>query len=80
MGQLGVSPRDFWKLTFSEFWSIHNGRFGDPEPHVSGKDVQDWEKSIEKIRAKKAQDRLREKLKEKHGEHRARSTDSQARG
>jgi len=25
---MGLTPQDFWKLTFSEFWEIHDALFG----------------------------------------------------
>lgn len=66
MGQLGIPPREFWKMTFPEFWAIHRGRFGDPEPHFSMNDVREMEREIE------------ERKKLKHGKHRAGSPSSQA--
>ena len=51
MGALAIPPGQFWKLTFPEFWAIHDGRFGkqekNQEPPLTMDLVREWTRKRE---------------------------------
>jgi hypothetical protein len=42
VSKLNLSPTDFWKLTFGEYWAIYNAVFGREKP-MSSFDVKKLE-------------------------------------
>jgi len=40
MGAMALRPKDFWNITFSEFWAIYDSKFGHIPEHMTKNDLK----------------------------------------